>query len=46
MELPEDSKRMILAPVIRDRKGEHLHVIESLRAQGFIRVRIDDDWLG
>ncbi len=39
--LPEDSKRMILAPVIRDRKGEHVHVFESLRAQGFIRVRID-----
>ncbi|MEQ3692079.1 MAG: excinuclease ABC subunit UvrA [Thalassolituus sp.] len=41
MELPEDSKHMILAPVVRDRKGEHLHVLESLRAQGYIRVRID-----
>ena len=39
--LPENSKQMILAPVIRDRKGEHLHVLDSLRAQGFIRVRID-----
>ena len=39
--LPEDSKQMILAPVIRDRKGEHLHVLDNLRAQGFIRVRID-----
>lgn len=41
LELPEDSKQMILAPVIRDRKGEHLHVLDNLRAQGFIRVRID-----
>ncbi|MDF1763480.1 MAG: excinuclease ABC subunit UvrA [Oleibacter sp.] len=39
--LPADSKHMILAPVVRDRKGEHLHILESLRAQGFIRVRID-----
>lgn len=41
MLMPADSKCMILAPVIRDRKGEHLHVFESLRAQGFIRVRVD-----
>ena len=39
--LPADSKRMLLAPVIRDRKGEHLHVFESLRSQGFVRARID-----
>ena len=41
MELPEGSKQMLLAPVVRDRKGEHLHVFESLLAQGFIRVRVD-----
>ena len=41
IELPEESKQMILAPVIRDRKGEHLHILDNLRAQGFIRVRID-----
>lgn len=41
MELPENSKQMLLAPVVRDRKGEHLHVFESLLAQGFIRVRVD-----
>jgi excinuclease ABC subunit A len=41
MDLPEGSKYMILAPVVRDRKGEHLHVFESLRSQGFIRARID-----
>lgn len=39
--LPEGSKTMLLAPVIRERKGEHLHVIESLRRDGFIRARID-----
>ncbi|MBU2874038.1 excinuclease ABC subunit UvrA [Marinobacter salexigens] len=39
--LPEDSKLMILAPVIRDRKGEHLQVVETMRSQGFIRLRID-----
>lgn len=41
MALPEDGKYMILAPVIRDRKGEHLHIFDSLRAQGFIRVRVN-----
>ena len=39
--LPENSKYMILAPVVRDRKGEHLHVFDSLRAQGFVRARVD-----
>ena len=39
--LPEGSKVMLLAPVIRDRKGEHLHVFEQLRANGFVRARID-----
>ncbi|MCL7462848.1 excinuclease ABC subunit UvrA [Pseudomonas sp. NW5] len=39
--LPEGSKRMLLAPVIRERKGEHLSVFEELRAQGFVRARIN-----
>ena len=34
--LPEDSKLMLLAPVVRGRKGEHAHIFQSLRAQGFI----------
>ena len=38
---PEGSKLMLLAPVVRDRKGEHLHVFEELRAGGFVRARID-----
>ena len=39
--MPEGTKLMLLAPVIRDRKGEHLHVFEELRAGGFVRARID-----
>ena len=38
---PEGSKLMLLAPVVRDRKGEHLHVFEQMRAAGFIRARVD-----
>jgi excinuclease ABC subunit A len=39
--LPENSRLMLLAPIIRERKGEHLHVFEQLRGQGFVRARID-----
>ena len=39
--LPEGSRIMLLAPVITDRKGEHLHVFQDLTANGFIRARID-----
>ena len=39
--LPEGSKLMLLAPVVQDRKGEHIHLIDNLRRQGFIRARID-----
>jgi excinuclease ABC subunit A len=39
--LPEGSKLMLLAPVVQDRKGEHVHLIDNLRRQGFIRARID-----
>ena len=41
MALPAGTKLMLLAPVVRDRKGEHLHVFEELRANGFVRARID-----
>lgn len=41
MELPQDSRIMILAPIVRERKGEHLHVFNELRSSGFIRARID-----
>jgi excinuclease ABC subunit A len=41
MALPEGSRVMVLAPIIRDRKGEHLHVFNELRTSGFIRARVD-----
>ena len=41
LQLPEDTKLMILAPVVSDRKGEQTSLIDELRAQGFVRVRID-----
>lgn len=39
--LPEDTKVMILAPVVRDRKGEHIELLQELRSQGYVRARID-----
>jgi len=39
--LPEDSKLMILAPVVANRKGEQLDLFAELKAQGFVRLRID-----
>ncbi|WP_415897115.1 excinuclease ABC subunit UvrA [Neptuniibacter sp. QD57_21] len=41
LELKQGSKLMLLAPVVQGRKGEHLHTINNLRAEGFIRARID-----
>jgi excinuclease ABC subunit A len=39
--LPEDTRIMVLAPVVADRKGEQAERFEELRAQGFVRLRID-----
>ena len=39
--MPEGSRLMLLAPIVRQRKGEHLHVFEELRGNGFVRARID-----
>jgi excinuclease ABC subunit A len=39
--LPEESRLMILAPVVANRKGEQLDLIAELRAQGFARLRVD-----
>ncbi len=41
--LPADSKVMILAPVVRDRKGEHVQLLQQLQAQGYVRARIDGE---
>ncbi|MDP1665966.1 MAG: excinuclease ABC subunit UvrA [Methylobacter sp.] len=37
----QDQRWMLLAPVVNDRKGEHIQLLDDLRAQGFIRARID-----
>jgi excinuclease ABC subunit A len=39
--LPEDTKLMILAPVVAGRKGEQTDLFTELRAQGFVRLRVD-----
>ncbi|MFL6571040.1 MAG: excinuclease ABC subunit UvrA, partial [Burkholderiales bacterium] len=39
--LPQDTRLMVLAPVVTGRKGEQAELLEELRAQGFTRVRID-----
>jgi excinuclease ABC subunit A len=43
LSLPEDSRWMLLAPVISERKGEHVQTLEDLKSQGFIRARIDGE---
>ncbi|MBB5191232.1 excinuclease ABC subunit A [Silvimonas terrae] len=41
--LPEDTRLMILAPLVIGRKGENLELFDELRAQGFVRVRVDGE---
>lgn len=41
LELEENTKIMLLAPVVQSKKGEHKHIIEELIASGFIRAKID-----
>ncbi len=43
LKLPEGSKMMLLAPIVKERKGEHVKTLENLAAQGFIRARIDGE---
>ncbi len=43
LSLPEGTRIMVLAPIVRDRKGEYAQLMDNLRAQGFIRARIDGD---
>ncbi len=43
LSLPEGTKLMLLAPVVQDRKGEHVQLLAELRAQGFVRARIDGE---
>ncbi len=39
--LPEGSRIMLLAPIVRERKGEHVHVFNELKTSGFIRARVN-----
>lgn len=39
--MPEGQRMMLLAPVVQDRKGEHKDVLDNLRAQGFVRARVN-----
>ncbi len=41
--LPQDTRLMLLAPIVQGRKGEHLAVFDELRAQGFVRARVDGE---
>ena len=41
--LPEGSKMMLLAPIVKARKGEHVKILEQIAAQGYIRARIDGE---
>ncbi len=42
LQQPEGTALLLLAPMIQERKGEHLQVFDELKAQGFVRVRIDN----
>ncbi|MGR5128826.1 excinuclease ABC subunit UvrA [Photobacterium swingsii] len=43
LSLPEGSKMMLLAPIVQDRKGEHVKTLANLAAQGYIRARVDGE---
>ena len=43
LSLPEGQKLMLLAPIIKERKGEHSKTLQNLAAQGYIRARIDGE---
>ena len=45
LKLPAGSRQLLIAPLVTDRKGAHRELFEELRAQGFIRVRIDGETL-
>ncbi|MGP4105549.1 excinuclease ABC subunit UvrA [Virgibacillus sp. L01] len=43
LEYPERTKMQILAPVVSGRKGEHVKVIENLKQEGYVRIRVDNE---
>ncbi len=42
-DMPESKKIVLMAPIIRDRKGSHLKVFEKIKKDGFVRVRVDGE---
>ncbi len=40
-EMPEGSKILLLAPVVEDRKGEHIRIFDAIKREGFVRMRVD-----
>ena len=45
LSLPPEARLLVLAPVVRDRKGEHQQVLEDARSRGFVRARVDGEVL-
>ncbi|WP_034630253.1 excinuclease ABC subunit UvrA [Desulfotruncus alcoholivorax] len=45
LELPEGARLQLLAPVVRGKKGEHVKLVEEIRREGFVRVRVDGEIL-
>ncbi|MGE5703238.1 MAG: excinuclease ABC subunit UvrA, partial [Clostridia bacterium] len=43
MEFPERTRMQILAPLVQGRKGEHVKLLEDIRKQGYVRVRVDGE---
>ena len=43
VKMPEDTKILILAPMIRDHKGQHSKIFEKIKKEGFVRVRVDGE---
>lgn len=43
LSLPADGRYLLLAPIVRERKGEHVELFTELRAQGFVRARVDGE---
>ncbi|MFA6305818.1 MAG: excinuclease ABC subunit UvrA [Candidatus Gracilibacteria bacterium] len=41
--MPQETKILVLAPIVRDRKGQHLKALDKARKEGFVRVRVDGE---
>lgn len=42
-EMPEDTKVLLLAPIVRDRKGQHQKALDKIKKEGFVRIRLDGE---